>query len=147
MSQRFVIDINVNGVGGSGRGGSGRGGNDGALAAGTIGAAALFRNEGPYPGSLSPRSKDGNDYAVPYKKGSWMSRADYEAAGLEDSGYGGYGGKLISFGTRRIVGGHGILTSGGLQEQETLFGFGVRKIGDFYAENQRKIKATGVAAA
>lgn len=144
MSQRFVIDINVNGAGGSGR----RSGDGGRGDATPLAVGALAGREGPYPGSLPPRNKGGHDYAVKYKEGSWMSRADYEVAGLEDSGYGAYGGKLTAFGTRRMVGGHGIEgISGGLQEQETLLGLGLRKTGDYYAENHKRIKALGVATA
>ena len=49
----------------------------------------LLRNEGPYPGSLSPRNKGGHDYAAMYKGEAWMNRADYQAEELEASGYGG----------------------------------------------------------
>ena len=144
MAEQLIIHVKVDGF--SPQKETGKSGGSAAAAAGAIGAASLFRNEGPHQGSLSPRNKGGNDYAARYKGESWMSRADYAAAGLEDSGYGGYGGKLTSFGTRRMVGGSGIV-SGGLQEQETLFGLGARKTGDFYAENQMKVKAAGSALA
>ena len=61
---------------------------------------------------------------------------------------GAYGGKLTSFGTRRMIGGFGIRgISGGLQEQETLLGLGVRKTGDWAAGHSKQIKALGVATA
>lgn len=143
MAEQLVIRVKIDGMSGSEGSNKGRAGvGDGAGAIG-LGAVAnvLGKNQGPYPDTLKPRGKtSGNDYASIYKNEGWFDRKKYEEAGLEGSGYGEYGGKLAAFGTRRLV-------SDINQEQETAFGYGLRKTGDHFNANSARYKALGAGTA
>lgn len=145
MAQRFVIDININGAEGAstqGRAGQNTGM---GMAAGVLSGGLV--KAGQFKGSLSPKTGTGKGagYAVPYKDESWYSQKRWDIEDMEDGGWGGYGGKLHNFGTRRTVGGEGLVPDG-VQEQETRFGAGLRHTGSYMQAHQKELKMLGKAA-